>query len=54
MGFNPDFFPIDDYRSKHVETIAKQQAGYKYVTRLLKGALPLAVNVFYYLTVRRP
>ena len=33
MGFNPEFFSLDDYRAKHVETIAKEKAGYKSVTR---------------------
>ena len=30
MGFNPEFFSLDDYRAKHVETIAKEKAGYKF------------------------
>jgi hypothetical protein len=55
MGFNPGLFSLDDYRAKHVETIAKEKAGYKSVTRPAAQVMKiLTLDVAHDLTVSRP
>jgi hypothetical protein len=55
MCINLELFSFDDYRAKHVETIAKEKAGYNPVTRPAPDVMQfLALDAAHDLAVNRP